>query len=267
MRLEIEHAGDRTQVELRDGIFSFGGAAHDAIRLPGLDANAFAVLIDGPQVVVESEEALSFDGVLAPPRVRRLWLAGERLMLNPSLSLHRLPEASEGGRSDATRAVVHDLFDGGEAAGPTTPRFLCLTGLDLGRQFPLVEGITEVGRGEAAGLRIRDRAVSRRHARVVHEAGRTVIEDLGTSNGIYVCGHRARGRTELYDGDVVEIGRALLKFLGGAPRPAPELPPAAPSEPVQGAAPSRAKAVEWLLTAGAVVMALAGAIATWRITG
>lgn len=265
MRLEIEQADQKTEVELREGIFTFGGAPSDAVQLPGLGAGVLAVLIDEDRVVIEADEPLSFDGVFAPPHVRRLWLPGERLKLSAALSLRRLPDATPA-RADGTVAVVQDLFEGDEAAPAAAPRLLCLTGLDLGREFPLVDGVTEVGRGDSVGLRIRDRAVSRRHARIHHGEGKTVIEDLGTSNGIYVGGHKAKGPTELHDGDVIEIGRALLKFLGGTPRPeqALEIPVPPRSEAVMSI---KTDSPEWLVTAGAVLLAVVGAIATWRMTG
>jgi pSer/pThr/pTyr-binding forkhead associated (FHA) protein len=47
--------------------------------------------------------------------------------------------------------------------------------------------------------------VSNRHARIYEQAGRWVIEDLGSTNGVYVNGKRT-GRNLLQDGWRLGIG-------------------------------------------------------------
>jgi DNA-binding winged helix-turn-helix (wHTH) protein len=57
-----------------------------------------------------------------------------------------------------------------------------------------------------------DAAISREHAKIVVNAQRASIEDLGSKNGTYVGGHRIDGPTELVDGDVIGIGSVQLVF-------------------------------------------------------
>jgi pSer/pThr/pTyr-binding forkhead associated (FHA) protein len=54
--------------------------------------------------------------------------------------------------------------------------------------------------------------VSRHHAVALQTAGGTVIEDLNSTNGIYVNGHRS-SRRQLAEGDVVTIGKASFRYL------------------------------------------------------
>ncbi|MDQ3266462.1 MAG: FHA domain-containing protein [Myxococcota bacterium] len=266
MRLEIEHGGARTQVELRDGIFTFGGGSTDQVHLPGVSPGQLATHIEGPQVVVEAGEPLAFDGVLTPPGVRRLWLPQEVIELGEGVRLRRLREETAG-LKEGTVALLQGLFEGeGQLASHEGPTLTCLTGLDLGRVFPVVDGITEIGRGAKVGLRIRDRSVSRRHARILREQGRTRLEDLGSPNGVFVGGRRASRPRTLKDGDLIEIGTALLKFScphpTPPPAPAPEAPPQLPPP-----SPPPELGSEWSVLVGALVLAVIGALMTWRLTG
>lgn len=63
-----------------------------------------------------------------------------------------------------------------------------------------------IGRADGCDVHLDDPFVSRRHARVISSDVGTAIEDLGSSNGIYVNGCRSTGITPLHPGDVVQIG-------------------------------------------------------------
>ena len=72
--------------------------------------------------------------------------------------------------------------------------------------LPLAEGENVVGRGHEADVRIPLSEVSRRHARVMVEASRVTIEDLGSRNGTFVRGLAVEKPTPLADGDEVGFG-------------------------------------------------------------
>lgn len=83
--------------------------------------------------------------------------------------------------------------------------------------------------GDAAGLgasaendiRVNVEGVSRRHARVYYESGSYTLEDLGSTNGTFVNGHRVK-RAPLQHLDVVTLGRDVdLIFLQRERRPVP----------------------------------------------
>jgi len=76
--------------------------------------------------------------------------------------------------------------------------------------YELTQSWTRIGRSVAAGIRLDDPTVSRRHAIVVHHPRNGVhILDDRSVNGIYVNGSRAEW-AELSDGDEVRIGRFTL---------------------------------------------------------
>jgi hypothetical protein len=125
-------------------------------------------------------------------------------------------------------------------------------GAGAGSEHP-VDGQLILGREHgSADLVIDDPGVSRRHARVLAEAGGVIVEDLGSSNGTYVNGERISGPVELGAGDEVQVGATVLGIEGGtaatallppgAPptqaHPGPAQPPLAQPAPIQ-APPSR----------------------------
>jgi len=84
----------------------------------------------------------------------------------------------------------------------------------LGSRVLLAEAPVEIGRGARGGLLIDSDSVSRRHARVDWTGAVHQIVDLGSTNGTFVNGSRVT-QHELRDGDRVQIGKVLLKYLAG----------------------------------------------------
>ncbi len=84
-----------------------------------------------------------------------------------------------------------------------------------GSAFP-VSGEVEIGRGDAAGLTLKDGEVSRRHARVAVTGGSLTVEDLGSRNGSYVNDQPLQGARELRDGDRLRVGLTVLEVHAAA---------------------------------------------------
>jgi len=79
-------------------------------------------------------------------------------------------------------------------------------------EFPLDDAPVEVGRDEAAGVRIDEPLVSRRHARVERRGEAWFLVDLDSTNFTRVNGHRLRREHELEDGDELVFARARCVF-------------------------------------------------------
>jgi pSer/pThr/pTyr-binding forkhead associated (FHA) protein len=80
-------------------------------------------------------------------------------------------------------------------------------------RFPLNKQNTTIGRARESDIRINGQFISRIHARVLTYAAGTVIEDLGSKNGIFV-NSRPISRCTLKDGDVVSLGGKLeLRYV------------------------------------------------------
>ncbi len=81
-----------------------------------------------------------------------------------------------------------------------------------GREHPLRTDEISMGRAMENGIVITSKRVSREHARVRREGWRTVLEDLGSTNGTFCNGERVLAPVELQDGDRVMIGDVTLVF-------------------------------------------------------
>ena len=96
-------------------------------------------------------------------------------------------------------------------ARPEPGRYLVVEDGDEERLLRLAPGITRIGRGWGADIRLEDHAVSRRHAILVNRAGELRILDDRSANGTHVNGHRV-GEAALADGDVVALGAVVLTY-------------------------------------------------------
>ncbi|HLL55324.1 MAG TPA: FHA domain-containing protein, partial [Myxococcaceae bacterium] len=79
---------------------------------------------------------------------------------------------------------------------------------DEGRKtvVPFVREEITIGRQEGNTIRLTERNVSRRHARLLRVNGHVMVEDLGSYNGIRINGERVSGQTPIHDGDLIQIG-------------------------------------------------------------
>jgi DNA-binding winged helix-turn-helix (wHTH) protein len=80
------------------------------------------------------------------------------------------------------------------------------------REIALGLGKNVIGRDEASALWVDDPLVSRRHARILVDGDRAVLEDLGSKNGTLLAGRRIDSPTRLADGDLITIGPASMLF-------------------------------------------------------
>lgn len=99
-------------------------------------------------------------------------------------------------------------------AGQQQALLLVLSGPRLGNRTVLSDAVIEIGRGSTSGLVLDADSVSRRHAKIEPMGAGHLLTDLGSTNGTYVNGLRVKEHA-LIDGDRVQIGKALLKYLAG----------------------------------------------------
>ncbi|HYY58202.1 MAG TPA: FHA domain-containing protein [Pyrinomonadaceae bacterium] len=110
------------------------------------------------------------------------------------------------------------LMDGAHA------KLVIERGRSAGKQFPLSDEESQIGRWDADGGIFPDvdldaddpeAKVSRRHARIMRRSDKYFIEDLGSTNGTFI--NRGRrllpgDRQPLQDGDEIIVGKTFLRF-------------------------------------------------------
>ena len=69
-----------------------------------------------------------------------------------------------------------------------------------------------IGRAADSDLQIDDRTISRHHCQIISNEFLSVIQDLNSTNGMYVRDKRVR-RHNLCDGDVVVLGSFQVTYL------------------------------------------------------
>jgi len=103
----------------------------------------------------------------------------------------------------------------------TRAQLFVLGGRDVGRSFD-IEDEAVLGRDAGCEVRLADRSISRRHARLAFDGLQWVLEDLGSRNGVKVGGERVESAT-LVDHDELVLGDLPLRFrLDEADRAQPE---------------------------------------------
>jgi len=101
---------------------------------------------------------------------------------------------------------------GADPALPTLGKLLVATDGRTVQEITLTQGRIIVGRTADNDLQIDSRFVSRHHCQITTSANSCVIEDLNSTNGIYVKSRRVR-RHYLNDGDVVLVGKHELIYV------------------------------------------------------
>ncbi|MCC6748601.1 MAG: GGDEF domain-containing protein [Deltaproteobacteria bacterium] len=88
-------------------------------------------------------------------------------------------------------------------------------GAQMGKRFPLEASEQYIGRGNDCEIMVDMDSVSRRHARIEQKGAATLITDMESTNGTYVNEHPVTQARALADGDLVQVGNAIFKFLSG----------------------------------------------------
>ncbi len=91
---------------------------------------------------------------------------------------------------------------------------IVLNGSRMGHRSVLGDQPFTIGRGGGTELMLQEDSISRQHARIEWQGGHHKLVDLGSTNGSFVNYQRITQR-DLKDGDQLQIGKALLKYLAG----------------------------------------------------
>jgi len=81
-------------------------------------------------------------------------------------------------------------------------------------QREILDGIVVAGRSRQCDLVLPSESVSRRHARFSLQSGRLLVEDLGSSNGLWLGDQRVQEARYLEDGDVLRLGEFRIRVQG-----------------------------------------------------
>lgn len=237
-----------------DGVATLGGSQADGITVPGLSPSALRLeACAAGLVLIPAAPGLRLSGRPVAPGCRRLLMPGERATLG-RVGLELAPVTSDGPTRVGAAALLREAVDG-RALAPG-PHLVVLTGGDAGLWVPLPRELV-IGRGRGVGLRLRDPAASRHHARLRSGPAGATIEDLGAKNRLRLNGVAVDRRpVPLAPGDRITIGETELAYrarargadplLRATTRPAPRRPALPGARPLVAAG---------LLAASAAILA------------
>jgi len=139
-----------------------------------------------------------------------------------------------------------------------------------GQLVQVRQGQLVIGRASVSELRLQHPSISRRHAMVTRVGEQFYVKDLGSQNGSFVNKQRIATEIEIFPGDTIAMGNAVLKLRGplqkgeGAPAPVKAPKQAKNKTPMKTAVVQRPKtssAVKVAIFAGAVGFGLAAVLA------
>lgn len=113
--------------------------------------------------------------------------------------------------------VVTVITEGAER-GPTPEGVACLVvfyGPNLGRRHFLDKELLNIGRSDSVSIRVDQDSVSRQHAKLETRDGKTILTDLGSTNGTFVNDAFCE-QEQLRDGDLIRVGQTIFKYLSGS---------------------------------------------------
>jgi diguanylate cyclase (GGDEF)-like protein len=122
-------------------------------------------------------------------------------------------DSSRAGGDDRTENLAGEALSEALSSTERYAALMVLKGSLAGQLFSLRKPETVVGRADDVDIVLKDRGVSRRHAKFLKNSQGTVtVVDLGSTNGVFVGGKRVTSWT-LEEGDKVAIGGLVaLRF-------------------------------------------------------
>jgi len=75
-----------------------------------------------------------------------------------------------------------------------------------------VAGGAMFGRADGADIRVEDPFASSSHARIFDRGGDMYLEDMGSTNGTYLNGHKVQRAERLDGGDTIRIGDSEYRY-------------------------------------------------------
>jgi type II secretory pathway predicted ATPase ExeA len=98
-----------------------------------------------------------------------------------------------------------------DASGRPMARLEVLYRDQLVGEFRLAPGKAIIGRTADNDVQIQSRFISRHHAQVVSDQTQSILEDLNSTNGVFIRSQRVKHQ-KLADGDIIQIGEHKLLY-------------------------------------------------------
>ncbi len=115
-------------------------------------------------------------------------------------------------RDDEHTEITESSLDTLNGEGSSRPCLVVIQGEDIGKVYEFNRDEIDIGRSSENCIPLNEGKVSRQHAVIRRTGDGYLLDDLGSTNGTFVNGHRVN-EVQLVDGDLLSIGRTTLKFV------------------------------------------------------
>ncbi|MEO8463835.1 MAG: AAA family ATPase [Gammaproteobacteria bacterium] len=208
-----EYIAHRLKIAGAEGRTIFDSAACDTVfRFTGGVPRLVNILCDTAMLCAFAEERMSVDEPLIRAAVDELqWV-----------------EYSERVRGHDQNPSTTGQFS---TPGTTLAKVEVLLHDQLVGEFKLPLGRAVIGRTPDNDLQIRSKFVSRHHAQIVSERTHSFVEDLNSTNGVFIRSERVKHHP-LADGDIIQLGehKLLYRDQRAMPNPHPQRKAVEPDE-------------------------------------
>ena len=113
-----------------------------------------------------------------------------------------------------------DVKSGGKRGQSSVKKNYGIEVLNAGENFNLEEGsilllngLMTIGRKEGNTIKLTDQYASGNHAKIVAKNNEIIIEDLNSTNGVYINEEKVNVHSKLRANDKIRIGSATFKVI------------------------------------------------------
>ncbi|GAA0086964.1 FHA domain-containing protein [Clostridium sp. CTA-7] len=120
----------------------------------------------------------------------------------------------------ALKIMYKDVKGGGRRKQPSAKKNYGIEVLSVGENSSLEEGsilllrgIITIGRKEGNTIKLTDQYASGNHAKIVVKNNEIIIEDLDSTNGVFINDEKVEGYARIMANDKIRIGSAIFKVI------------------------------------------------------
>ncbi|WP_411169120.1 FHA domain-containing protein [Clostridium sp. MB05] len=120
----------------------------------------------------------------------------------------------------ALKIMYKDVKGGGRRKQPSAKKNYGIEVLSVGENSSLEEGsilllrgIITIGRKEGNTIKLTDQYASGNHAKIVVKNNEIIIEDLDSTNGVFINDEKVEGYAKIMANDKIRIGSAIFKVI------------------------------------------------------
>jgi pSer/pThr/pTyr-binding forkhead associated (FHA) protein len=120
----------------------------------------------------------------------------------------------------ALKIMYKDVKGGGRRKQPSAKKNYGIEVLSVGENSSLEEGsilllrgIITIGRKEGNTIKLTDQYASGNHAKIVVKNNEIIIEDLDSTNGVFINDEKVEGYDKIMANDKIRIGSAIFKVI------------------------------------------------------